>query len=113
MLPTGSHIISVNDVYGGTYRYFTKVASNSGIKVSFVDLFDPNNIKAQIRPETRLVWIETPTNPTLRLVDIQAVANIVHSSAPNAVLVVDNTFLSPYFQASLILLYSLFFNCLL
>ncbi|KAJ1655037.1 cystathionine gamma-lyase cys3 [Dispira simplex] len=96
MLPMGSHIVSVNDVYGGTYRYFTKVAPTSGVKATFVDLYDPNNLQAAMQDNTRLVWVETPTNPTLRLVDIQAIAEIAHANG--ALLVVDNTFLSPYFQ---------------
>jgi cystathionine gamma-lyase len=100
LLSTGSHIVSVNDVYGGTYRYFTKVASNLGIRVSFVDLYDPENLRSAMTPQTKMVWIETPTNPTLRLVDIAAVAKIVHE-VPGRLLVVDNTFLSPFFQRPL------------
>ena len=61
MLPTGSHIVSVNDVYGGTYRFFTKVAKNSGIDVTFVDLFDPESLRAAMKENTRMVWIETPS----------------------------------------------------
>ncbi|KAJ8663170.1 hypothetical protein O0I10_001347 [Lichtheimia ornata] len=95
-LEAGSHVVSVNDVYGGTYRYFTKVAVNHGVQVDFVDLADPQNLKSALKPNTRIVWVESPTNPTLRLVDIKAVAEIAH--AHGALLVVDNTFLSPYFQ---------------
>ncbi|KAK3836352.1 MAG: Cys/Met metabolism PLP-dependent enzyme-domain-containing protein [Linnemannia elongata] len=95
-LPAGSHIVSVNDVYGGTYRYFTKVASVLGVEVTFVDLADAANVASVIRPNTKLVWVETPTNPTLRLVDIKAVAEIAHKH--NTKLVVDNTFMSPFFQ---------------
>ncbi|RUP51679.1 pyridoxal phosphate-dependent transferase [Jimgerdemannia flammicorona] len=95
-LGADSHVISVNDVYGGTYRYFTKVASQFGISTDFVDMYDPNNIERYFKPNTKLVWIETPTNPTLRLVDIRAIAKRVHNHG--AMLVVDNTFLSPYFQ---------------
>ncbi|RUS18121.1 Cys/Met metabolism PLP-dependent enzyme-domain-containing protein, partial [Endogone sp. FLAS-F59071] len=95
-LGAGSHIISVNDVYGGTYRYFTKVASQFEIETDFVDLYDPTNIESRFKPNTKLVWIETPTNPTLRLVDIRAVAKQAHRHG--AFLVVDNTFMSPYFQ---------------
>ncbi|KAI9294206.1 hypothetical protein K502DRAFT_324933 [Neoconidiobolus thromboides FSU 785] len=101
MLPSGSHIVSVNDVYGGTYRYFTKVANTKGISVDFVDLLEPENLSTVIKPNTKIVWIETPTNPTLRLVDIRAVAEIAHKNG--AILVVDNTFLSPYFQNPLTL----------
>ena len=97
-LGSGSHIVSVNDVYGGTNRYFTKVANTLGIETTFVDLNDPQNIVSALRPNTKLVWIETPTNPTLRLVDIKAVATLAHAHASKPIVVVDNTFLSPYFQ---------------
>ncbi|CAG8675475.1 5291_t:CDS:2 [Gigaspora margarita] len=93
---TGGHIISVNDVYGGTNRYFSKVASTQGISTTFTDLLNPHNIESAFRPDTKIVWVETPTNPTLRLVDIQKVAQITHNHG--AILVVDNTFMSPYFQ---------------
>ncbi|ORY94162.1 Cys/Met metabolism PLP-dependent enzyme-domain-containing protein [Syncephalastrum racemosum] len=95
-LSTGSHIISVNDVYGGTYRYFTKVAIHHGVEATFVNLHDASKIKEKFQENTKLVWVETPTNPTLRLVDIAAVAEYAH--AHGALLVVDNTFMSPYFQ---------------
>ncbi|KAI9473500.1 MAG: Cys/Met metabolism PLP-dependent enzyme-domain-containing protein [Benjaminiella poitrasii] len=100
-LEQGSHLISVNDVYGGTYRYFTKVAANIGIETSFVNLSDAANIESHFKPNTKLVWIETPTNPTLRIIDIKAVAERAH--AHGAILVVDNTFMSPYFQNPLAL----------
>ena len=100
LLSSGSHLISVNDVYGGTFRYFTKVLSTHGVTVDFVDLHNPNNLKSFIKPNTKMVWIETPTNPTLKLVDIQAVADIVHQH-PGVMLVVDNTFMSSYFQRPL------------
>ncbi|KAI8826047.1 Cys/Met metabolism PLP-dependent enzyme-domain-containing protein [Fimicolochytrium jonesii] len=97
MVGQGGHVISVNDTYGGTFRYFTKVAKRNGVEVEFLDLFDPNVLKKALKPNTKMVWIETPTNPTLRLVDIKAIAEIAHSQ-PGVVLVVDNTFMSPYFQ---------------
>ncbi|TPX72937.1 hypothetical protein SpCBS45565_g00251 [Spizellomyces sp. 'palustris'] len=100
LVGSGNHVISVNDTYGGTFRYFTKVASHNGVEVDFVDLYDPSVLKQSLRPNTKVVWIETPTNPTLRLVDIQAVADIVHAQ-PGVILVVDNTFMSPYFQTPL------------
>ncbi|KAG2176901.1 hypothetical protein INT43_007555 [Umbelopsis isabellina] len=100
-LKAGSHIISVNDVYGGTYRYFTKVASGNGVEATFVDLSNADNIKPHFKENTKLVWIETPTNPTLRIIDIEAVAK--HAHAHGAYLVVDNTFMSPYFQNPLAL----------
>ncbi|ORX84571.1 hypothetical protein K493DRAFT_320095 [Basidiobolus meristosporus CBS 931.73] len=101
LLPAGSHVVLVNDVYGGTYRYFTKVATVTGIEHTFVDLVNPDNIKSALRENTKLVWIETPTNPTLRLVDIEAIAKYAHEAG--AILVVDNTFMSPYFQNPLTL----------
>lgn len=101
-------VVSVNDVYGGTYRYFTKVAPRTmGVHVTFVDMgasLDP--LKAAMDKggqKVKLVWIETPTNPTLRLVDIKAVCDLVHKNYPQALVVVDNTFLSPYFQNPLAL----------
>ncbi|CAG8518468.1 1850_t:CDS:2 [Acaulospora morrowiae] len=92
----GGHIVSVNDVYGGTNRYFRQVANTQGMDTTFVDLFDPSGIEAAFKQNTKLVWVETPTNPTLRLVDIRMVARIAHKH--NAIMVVDNTFMSPYFQ---------------
>lgn len=90
----------MDDLYGGTNRYFRKVASNMGIETSFVDATDVKNVADAIKPETRMVWIETPTNPTLKVVDIQAVAEVVHRHK-NIFLVVDNTFESAYFQRPL------------
>ncbi|KAJ1894199.1 cystathionine gamma-lyase cys3 [Kickxella alabastrina] len=98
-LQPGSHVVSVNDVYGGTHRYLNKVAGSLGVETTFVDLENVNNLRDVIRENTRLVWIETPTNPTLRLVDIAAVSNIAHEAG--LFVVVDNTFLSPYFQTPL------------
>lgn len=102
MFKAGDHLISVNDVYGGTNRYFNRVAGPIGFQSTFVDMADLKNVEAAFRPNTKLVWIETPTNPTLRLVDIQGLAKIVKRH-PGAILVVDNTFLSPYFQNPLAL----------
>ncbi len=106
-MPSGSHIVSVNDVYGGTYRYFTKVATVSqGIQTTFVEMDGTaddvsERVNAAIRKETSLVWIETPTNPTLRVIDIPLIAKLVRNH-PNASkdikIVVDNTFMSPWFQ---------------
>ncbi|KAJ3044326.1 hypothetical protein HDV00_002646 [Rhizophlyctis rosea] len=98
LVPTGGHIVSVNDTYGGTFRYFTKVASNNGVGVTFVDLYDPENLRSAVQDDTKIVWIETPTNPTLRLVDIAAISRILHTYPSPPLLVVDNTFMSPYFQ---------------
>lgn len=92
----------MDDLYGGTNRYFRKIASKFGIEATFVDMTNPENVTSAIKPNTRLVWIETPTNPTLKIVDIEAVSKIAHQH-PNIVVVVDNTFASPYFQRPLTL----------
>jgi cystathionine gamma-lyase len=94
-LAAGSHVISVSDVYGGTHRYFTQVAKAHGVKVTFTPMIEVD-ISEHITDSTRLVWIETPSNPTLRLVDIRAVATQAH--ARGVMVVVDNTFLSPFVQ---------------
>ena len=95
-LAAGSHVVSVSDVYGGTHRYFTKVALAHGVHVTFSPSIEID-ISDLIRPnETKLIWIETPSNPTLSLVDIRAVASIAHQHG--ILVVVDNTFLSPYVQ---------------
>ncbi|KAJ5677396.1 Cys/Met metabolism PLP-dependent enzyme-domain-containing protein [Penicillium maclennaniae] len=95
-LARGSHVVSVSDVYGGTHRYFTKVADAHGVTVTFSPTIELH-VEELIRPgETKLVWIETPSNPTLGLVDIQAVADIAHRHG--ILVVVDNTFMSPYVQ---------------
>ena len=97
LLKAGDHIVCMDDLYGGTNRYFRKVASNLGIQTSFVDATDANKVADAIQPNTRIVWIETPTNPNLKVVDIKAVADIAHSHE-NVIVVVDNTFESAYFQ---------------
>jgi cystathionine gamma-lyase len=94
-LAAGSHVISVSDVYGGTHRYFTQVAQAHGVKVTFTPEIEVD-IRDHITPETKLIWIESPSNPTLRLVDIRAVASQAHHHG--IMVVVDNTFLSPYVQ---------------
>lgn len=111
LVPAGSHIVSVGDVYGGTYRYFTKVASTQGIKTTFVHISIPDGLEtvdsakieaeleAGFTPETKLVWVETPTNPTLSMIDIELVSRVAHRHG--AVVVVDNTFMSPYYQQPL------------
>jgi hypothetical protein len=95
-LASGSHVVSVSDVYGGTYRYFTKVAAAHGVQVTFSPSIEID-IAELIRPgDTKLIWIESPSNPTLSLVDIRAVATVAHQHG--IMVVVDNTFLSPYIQ---------------
>lgn len=95
-LKPGDEVITGNDLYGGTYRIFTKVFSSYGIKFHFLDLTNPENLTAHINDKTKLVWLETPTNPMMQIIDIEAVAKITKSK--NLTLVVDNTFASPYLQ---------------
>eukprot|EP00092_Neocalanus_flemingeri_P015100 GFUD01016313.1.p1 GENE.GFUD01016313.1~~GFUD01016313.1.p1 ORF type:complete len:396 (+),score=120.61 GFUD01016313.1:61-1248(+) len=103
LLSAGDHIVSMDDMYGGTYRYFTKVASRMNIQTTLVDATDPAKLDAAIRPNTKMVWLETPSNPTLKIVDIRACADVVakHKKDKNLFMVVDNTFLSSYFQRPL------------
>ncbi|MGQ7311733.1 cystathionine gamma-synthase [Microbacterium arabinogalactanolyticum] len=101
ILRPGDHVLLGNDVYGGTYRLLTKVLAPWGIETTTVELQDADAIRAALRPETRIVWLETPSNPLLKIVDIAVVAEIAH--AAGAVLVVDNTFASPALQQPLAL----------
>ena len=102
LLDSGSHVLCMDDVYGGTYRLFERVRRRSaGLDFSFVDLSDDAAFDAALRPETRMVWIETPTNPTLKLVDIAAIA--AKARARGLIVVVDNTFCSPMLQRPLAL----------
>ncbi len=96
LLKPGDEVISTNDLYGGTYRIFTKVFEPYGIHFKFVDMTQPDAVKAALTPRTKMIWAETPTNPLLRIIDIEAVAAIGHSVG--AIVVVDNTFASPYLQ---------------
>lgn len=100
LLPSGSHVVCMDDVYGGTNRLLSRVAAPLGIETSFVDASAAPALAAALRPNTRLVWLESPTNPMLRLVDLAAAAAVVHAQ-PNVLLAVDNTFMSPYFQRPL------------
>ena len=101
MLKVGDHVICGHNVYGGTTRLFTQVIPNHGIEFTFVDTSDPENVRRALRPTTRLVHIETPTNPLMALTDIRAVANLCHQHG--VPVSVDNTFMSPYFQRPLAL----------
>ncbi|MGC8595684.1 MAG: cystathionine gamma-synthase [Candidatus Kryptoniota bacterium] len=101
LLRAGDHIIAGNDLYGGTYRLFTKVFEQFGLSFDFVDMTDARNVKDAIQKDTRMIWIETPTNPLLRIVDIEQVAEIARKS--HALSVVDNTFATPYLQNPLAL----------
>ncbi|MGI4022917.1 MAG: cystathionine gamma-synthase [Janthinobacterium lividum] len=99
MLRPGDEVITGNDLYGGSYRMFTKLYAPYGIKFHFIDFADPENIRQFINEKTKLIWVETPTNPTMRIVDIEAVAKI--SKEHMLLLAVDNTFASPYLQTPL------------
>lgn len=102
LLDSGSHVIAMDDIYGGSYRLFERVRKRSaGLEFSFVDLTDPAAFEAAIRPNTRMVWIETPTNPMLKIVDIQAIADAARKRG--LIVVVDNTFASPILQRPLAL----------
>ena len=96
LLRAGDHLVCSDDVYGGTFRLFDKIYKNFDLGFSFVDTSDIKNIKQAITDKTRIIWIETPTNPTLKITDIAAAAEI--AGANDIKLVVDNTFMSPYFQ---------------
>ena len=100
LLESGDHIIAMDDLYGGTYRLFDGVRKKSaGLQFSFVDLSDLNAVEAAIRPETKMIWIETPTNPLLKLVDLEAVALLAKKHG--LISVADNTFASPFVQRPL------------
>ena len=96
LLAPGDEVIAANDMYGGTYRLFTKVFEKFGIKFKYVDTTNPENITAALTPQSKLIWIETPTNPLMNITDIEAVSKI--SKKAGTILCVDNTFASPYLQ---------------
>ena len=98
-LNSGDHVICSDDVYGGTYRLFSKVLTRFGLEFTFMDLSDLKKVEAAVKPNTKMLWIETPTNPMLKIFDIEALAKLARSK--KMVSVVDNTFMSPYFQKPL------------
>lgn len=101
LLAPGDEVITGDDLYGGSYRMFTKIFANYGIKFHFINLSDASNIEKYVNEKTKLIWVETPTNPTMQIVDIEACAKIAKKH--NALLAVDNTFASPYLQNPLLL----------
>ena len=101
ILRPGDHIVIGNDVYGGTYRLLSRVLAPWGIETTTIELGDADQLRAAIRPETKIVWVETPSNPLLKIVDIAQIAEIAH--AAGALVVVDNTFASPALQQPLAL----------
>jgi len=96
LLRSGDEIVAVDDIYGGTFRLFNQIYDRFNISVNYVDTTDLENVRAAVTSKTKIVWLETPTNPTLRISDISAIAEIAH--AAGALLVVDNTFASPALQ---------------
>lgn len=98
-LRTGDHVLCSDDVYGGTFRIFDKVMKQWGLAASFVDMSDPAKVREHVRPETKMIWLETPSNPMLKIIDIAALADVAKKA--NATLVVDNTFATPMLQRPL------------
>lgn len=96
-LSAGDHVVSCNDLYGGTYRMFTKVFARFGVEFSFVNTCSLKTVEKSITPKTKLLWVETPSNPMLLISDIRALAEIAHEKG--ALLAVDNTFATPYLQS--------------
>ena len=99
LLKAGDHVVAGDDLYGGSFRLFDKVLRNYGIEFDYVDTTVAGNVEKALKPNTKLVWLETPTNPMLKISDVAAVAKITQSK--KILLAVDNTFMSPYFQRPL------------
>ena len=99
LLKPGNEVVSTNDLYGGSYRLFTKIYADFGIKFHFVGMQNAANIKNYINKNTKLIWVETPTNPMMNIIDIKAISKI--AKAHNVLLAVDNTFATPYLQLPL------------
>lgn len=102
LLSPGDHIITFDDVYGGTNRLFRNLLEPRGFELSFIDLTDIKKLKAALKPNTKLIWLETPSNPTMKVVDIKAVCKAVKKRG-QAIIAVDNTFMSAYFQKPILL----------
>jgi len=103
LLQPGDHVLASNDVYGGTYRIFERVFRYYGIAFSFIEMGDLEAVRAALQPATRMVWVETPTNPLLKIADIAGIAGVLAGTPARPLLVVDNTFASPYLQRPLAL----------
>jgi cystathionine beta-lyase/cystathionine gamma-synthase len=101
LVKLGDHVVCSNMTYGGTYRYYTKILARYGVEFSFVDTARPEDVERAMRPETRMLHLESPTNPTMQLADIALLSAIAHRNG--AIVVVDNTFASPYLQKPLAL----------
>lgn len=103
LLAPGEHVLAGNDVYGGTYRLFERVLRPYGLDFSYIDTTDLEQVISTLRPNTRMLWIESPSNPLLRVSDIPAVVKIAHNHSKSSLVVVDNTFATPYLQRPLAL----------
>lgn len=103
LLSPGDEVIATNDLYGGSYRAFVRVFSHYGIKFNFIDLTNPDNLAQAITSKTKMVWAETPTNPMVRILDLNALSETLKAANSDAWLVVDNTFATPYLQQPLLL----------
>ena len=101
LLSSGDHIVATRDIYGGTHRLFTAILTRYGIETTFVDVTDDDALRGAIRSSTRLLWLETPSNPLLKLTDIARAARVAKAANPRIVVAADNTFASPYFQRPL------------
>ncbi|HEY9181361.1 MAG TPA: cystathionine gamma-synthase [Candidatus Baltobacteraceae bacterium] len=100
LLSAGDHVVVTDDLYGGTYRLFSRVLARYGLEFTYVDMADIDAVRAAVKPNTKMFWIETPTNPLLKLIDIRAICSL---RKRGGIVVVDNTFASPYFQQPLAL----------
>src|SRR5579883_1008503 len=100
LLSAGDHVVVTDDLYGGTYRLFSRVLARYGLEFTYVDMADIRSVTAAIRPNTKMFWVETPTNPLLKLIDIAAIAGLRDHGQ---IVVVDNTFATPYLQSPLAL----------
>jgi len=103
LLDPGDHVLASNDVYGGTFRLFDKQYKKYGVEFSYVESTDLNEIGRGLRPNTKFVWLETPTNPRLKVADIRAISEVAHKHHPASKVIVDNTFATPYLQRPLAL----------
>lgn len=100
LLSAGDHVVVTDDLYGGTYRLFSRVLARYGLEFTYVDMADIEAVRAAVKPNTKMFWLETPTNPLLKLIDIRAICSL---RIPGQIVAVDNTFASPYFQQPLAL----------
>jgi cystathionine gamma-synthase len=101
LLPAGAHVVAGNDIYGGTYRLFERVLRPYGLDFTYVDTSQAEQVSAALQPNTRMLWIETPSNPLLGISDIRALGEVLHSRHSEAWMVVDNTFATPFLQRPL------------